>query len=148
MFKCSKFPGLQKSFDVLQFWADPGSCSPSAHVIIIFSTVATNAVNRVSGGKRMFLASLQQTCHEYLYLNKKSKLAFLLQKSSGDFWVIWLMFSIFSMFSMLTMFSKLIPYSPIRDGRIQQFLQPCKFQCTNVQMLRFSYVQMIKCSNV
>ena len=82
------WPGLQKSFDVLQFWADPGSCSPSAYVMI-FSTVAINAVNRVSGGKRLFLASLQQTCNEYLYLNiNKSKLAFLLQKSSGDFWVI------------------------------------------------------------
>ena len=148
MFQCSKFPGLQKSFDVLQFWADPGSCSSSAYVMIS-STVTINAVNGVSGGKKLLLASLQQTCNEYLYLNiNKSKLAFLLQKSSGDFWVIWLMFSIFSMFSMLTMFSKLIPYSSIRDGRIQQFLQPCKFQCTNVQMLRFSYVQMIKCSNV
>ena len=83
----------------------------------------------VSVGKRLFLASLQQTCNEYLYLNiNKSKLAFLLQKSSGDFWVIRLMFSIFSMFSMffmLPVFSKLTPCSPIWDGRIQQFLQPC-----------------------
>ena len=39
--------------------------------------------------KRLFLTSLQQTCNEYLYFNiNKSKLAFLLQKSSGDFWVI------------------------------------------------------------
>ena len=51
-----------------------------------FSTVAINAVNRVSGGKRLFLGSLQQTCNEYLYLNiNKSNLVFLLQKSSGDF---------------------------------------------------------------
>ena len=63
---------------------------------MVFSTFAINAVNRVSGGKRLFLASLQQTCNEYLYLNiNKRKLAFLLQKSSGDFLVIWLMFSIF-----------------------------------------------------
>ena len=39
----------------------------------------------MSGGKRLFLASLQQTCNEYLYSNiNKSKLAFLLQKSSGE----------------------------------------------------------------
>ena len=130
-------PGLQKSFDVLQFWADPGSCSPSAYVMI-FSTVAINAVNRVSGGKRLFLASLQQTCNEYLYLNiNKSKLAFLLQKSSGDFWVIWLMFSIFSifsMFSMLPMFSKLTPCSPIRDCRMEQFLQPLSVWCLRLHV--------------
>ena len=53
---------------------------------MIFSTLAINAINRVSGGKRLFLAFLQQTCNEYLYLNiNKSKLAFHLQKSSGDF---------------------------------------------------------------
>ena len=116
MFKCSKFPGLQKSFDVLQFWADPGSCFPSAY-IMISSTVTINTIKKSVRRKKQFLASLQQKCNEYLYLNiNKSKLVFLLQKSSGDFWVIWLMFSIFSMFSMLTMFSKLIPYSSIRDG--------------------------------
>ena len=38
----NKWPGLQKSFDVLQSWADPGSCSPSAYVMIC-STVAINA---------------------------------------------------------------------------------------------------------
>ena len=77
--------GLKKSFDILQS-SNPGSRSPS----VIFSTVAINASNRVSGGKRLFLASLQQTCDEYLYWNiNKSKLAFLLQKYSGDFWVIW-----------------------------------------------------------
>ena len=94
-----------------------------------FVNCRKNAVNRMSGGKRLFLASLQPTCNEYLYLNiNKSKLAFLLQKSSGDFWVIWLMFSIFSMFSMysmLPMFSKLTPCSPIRDGRMEQLVEPC-----------------------
>ena len=106
---------------------------------MIFSTVAINAVNRVSGGKRLFLASLQQTCNEYLYLNiNKSKLAFLLQKSSGDFWVIWLMFSIFSifsLFSMLPMFSKLTPCSPIRDGRMERVLQPCHHSFSGVSWL-------------
>ena len=34
---------LQKSFDVLQFWADPGSCSPSEYVMI-----------RQKGQNRMF----------------------------------------------------------------------------------------------
>ena len=39
--------------------------------------------------ERLFLASLQQTCNEYLYLSiNKSKLALLLKKSSG-FRVIW-----------------------------------------------------------
>ena len=56
---------------------------------MILSTVAINAVNRVSGGKRLFLASLQQTCNEYLYLNiNKCELAFLLQKPSSDSLVI------------------------------------------------------------
>ena len=41
--------------------------------------------------KRLFLTSLQQTCNKYLYLNtNKCKLVFLLQKSSCDFRVIWL----------------------------------------------------------
>ena len=43
---------------------------------MIFSTVAINAVNRVSGGKRLFLASLQQTGNEYLYLNINKSLLF------------------------------------------------------------------------
>ena len=38
--------GLQKSCGVLQSWADPGSCSPRAYVMI-FLTVAINAVSRV-----------------------------------------------------------------------------------------------------
>ena len=55
------------------------------------STIVINAVNRVSVGKILFLASLQQTCNEYLHLNiNKCKLAFLLQKPSSDYWVIWL----------------------------------------------------------
>ena len=35
-----KHTGVQKSFDVLPSWADPGSCAPSAYVMI-FWTVAT-----------------------------------------------------------------------------------------------------------
>ena len=35
---------------------------------------------------------------------------------------MWLMFSIYSMFSM---FSQLTPCSPIRDGRMEQFVEPC-----------------------
>ena len=35
---------------------------------------------------------------------------------------MWLMFSIYSMFSM---FSQLTTCSPIRDGRMEQFVEPC-----------------------
>ena len=62
------------------------------------------AENRVSGGKRLSLASLQQTCNEYIYLKiNKSKLAFLLQKSSGAFWVILLIFPLALDLSYLTL---------------------------------------------
>ena len=43
-------------------------------------------------------------------------------------------FSMFSMVSMLPMFSKLTPCSPIRDGRIQQFLQPWRSECLNISL--------------
>ena len=98
-----------------------------------------------NGGKRLFLAFLQQTCKGYLYLNiNKRKLSKLSWRTVQHFsWragkhLSWepenksvgepeniSMFSIFYMFSMLPMFSKVIPCSPIRDGRMERFLQPC-----------------------
>ena len=54
------------------------------------------------------------------------------------------MFFMFSMFSMLPMFSKLTPCSPIRDGRIQRFLQPwpgvgVSFCCFSVRKSEFRF---------
>ena len=53
----------------------------------------------------------------------------------------WLMFSIFSMFSMLPTFSKLTSCSPIQDGRMEQYLQPC-YTCARsiAAFLTFSQV--------
>ena len=138
MFKFSKFLGLQKSFVVLQFWADPGSCSPSA-CIMISSTVTINAINRVSGGKKLFLASLQQTCYEYLYLNiNKSKLAFLLQKSSGDFWVIFIHTQVLCSLFLLGRFTILM-----RD-------KPWERICVIRITLNFSWtlIDWLKCRNM
>ena len=68
--------------DVLQSWAYTRLCSPSA-------SVAINTVTRVSAGEIFFLASGQQAFNEYLCLKINNyNLAFLLQKYSGDFWVI------------------------------------------------------------
>ena len=68
-FYCNPQSGLQKSpilsWPRIMFYM---------HVCYdFFSTVAINAVKRVSGGKRLFLASLQQTCNGDLYLNIKQK---------------------------------------------------------------------------
>ena len=101
-------PGVQKSFDVLPSWADPGSCAPSAYVMI-FWTVATNAVNRVSGGgKKLFLASLENRRTSRLENRRTSQLE---NRRTSPY---------------LPSFPCLpcSPRAPIRDGRMERPLHP------------------------
>ena len=45
--------GFLKSLDILQSWDDPGSCSPSAYVMI-FSTIVINAVRCFDKSLKVF----------------------------------------------------------------------------------------------
>ena len=89
--------GLQKSFDILQSWADPRSCS------------------------------LQQTCNEYLYLNinkcepehGSSRTRAHLSWRTGEH-----LSGEPENISMFSTCSELTPRAPIPDGRMDRFMHP------------------------
>ena len=62
---------------------------------------------------------------------------------------IFSMFSVFSIFSMFFLFSQLTPYSRIRDGRMEQYAQPCRVGCLGINqspscLLNFMFDEMVK----
>ena len=54
---------------------------------------------------------------------------------------IFSMLSVFSLFSMFFLFSQLTPCSRIRDGRMEQFAQPCRVGSC---LLNFMFDEMVK----
>ena len=98
--------GLHILLDVLPFRGEPGPCSPSVY-----------KCRKIECFK---WSSWQIECSDY-----KNIVFWII---SRVFLVIWLTLSIvsmFSLFSVFIMFSQTTPYSSIRDGRMEQLVEPC-----------------------
>ena len=86
--------GLYISLEVLPSWADPGSCSPSAHVMIFWPSVCASV-------RRVFWVT-------WFWVT----------------WLFWFMDRVFLVtWLILSMFSQLTPCSTIQDGRMAQLVE-------------------------
>ena len=100
-------PGLNISLDVLPMWADSRSCSPSTPFYDFFNRRHKCHDIECFWSQR----SVLRKCHDIECF-----------ESSG--WCF-STFSKFSEFSMFSMFCQLTQCSPIQDGRMELFVEPC-----------------------